>query len=397
MIFPRSAGLRPTCASPPQEEMAKRTARDLGASLLVQPVAGVAHQGDMDHYTRLRTFMALAAGDVETADCFAVLTLPGRVAGDREMIWQAILARNFGANHLIAAPDDSSHSQSAAALERVAAYTSEVGVRMVPYEVMAYVPEEDRYCEARALPAHKTAVTLSDERAVEGYLDRGRPLPDWYAHAAVADILAQAHPPRGRRGFCVWFTGLPSAGKSTIADILTVLLMERGRQATVLDGDVVRTHLSKGLGFSRDDRDTNILRIGFVAAEIVRHQGVVVCAAVSPYLATREQVREMVGPDRFIEVFVDTPLVVCEQRDVKGFYARARSGLLRGFTGVDDPYEAPVFPDIALTTGEWTAEENAQRILTYLIERGFLVAESHVAQAKVAQTKKDERGIEAIR
>ncbi len=367
----------------PQEVLAKSAARGLGARLLVQPVAGLAQQGDMERYTRLRTFMALAV-NAETADAFSLLTLPGRVAGDREMIWQAILARNFGANHLIAAPDDSSHSQSAAVIERIAAYTSEIGVKMVPYEELAYVPDEDRYCETRAVPANKTAHTLSDDRAVDEYLAKGRPLPPWYTRGEVGDILAQAHPPMGRRGFCVWFTGLPSAGKSTISDILTVLLMERGRQATVLDGDVVRTHLSKGLGFTREDRDTNILRIGFVAAEIVRHQGVVVCAAVSPYLATREKAREMVGPDRFIEVFVDTPLAVCEQRDVKGFYAKARAGSLRGFTGVDDPYEAPIFPDIALTTGEWTPEENAQRILRYLVERGFLVAELPVEMAATA-------------
>jgi len=195
----------------------------------------------------------------------------------------------------------------------------------------------------------------------------------------AADVLARAYPPLQQQGFCIWFTGYPSAGKSTIADILAVMMMERGRQATLLDGDVVRTHLSKGLGFSRADRDTNILRIGFVAAEIARHHGSVICAAVSPYRSTREQVRNMVGSERFIEVFVDTPLAVCEKRDVKGFYARARAGELHGFTGVDDPYEAPAAPEIVLTTTDSSPEESARRIVRYLTERGFLAQQSFSA------------------
>jgi len=363
-----------------QEEMVRSAAQSIGASLLVQPVTDIAPPGDMTPYTRLRTFMALAEDDSFGA-LFAMLTLSQRTGDDRQTILQAIMARNFGANCLIAAADGSEHAPDASDLERIARYTNEIGVRMIPFEEWAYVPEDNHYQNVRELASGKTMLNLTGMRASEEYLTQGRPLPLWFVRPAVAEILAHANPPRGRRGFCVWFTGLPSAGKSTIAEILTVLLMEKGRQATVLDGDVVRTHLSKGLGFSREDRDTNILRIGFVAAEIARHQGVVVCAAVSPYLATRERVREMVGPDRFVEVFIDTPLAVCEQRDAKGFYARARAGELTGFTGVDDPYEPPVFPDIALTTGEWTAEENAQRIMQYLVERGFLAPRVTGAQA----------------
>jgi sulfate adenylyltransferase len=171
---------------------------------------------------------------------------------------------------------------------------------------------------------------------------------------------------------CIWFTGLSGAGKSTTADILTVLLLERGRQVTVLDGDVVRTHLSKGLGFSKEDRDTNIRRIGFVAAEVVRHGGVVLCAAVSPYRATRNDVRNMVNAEHFVEVFVDTPLEVCEMRDTKGMYAKARRGEIKDFTGIDDPYEAPLHPDITLNTVSHTPEENAHLILDYLKQQGFV-------------------------
>ena len=165
---------------------------------------------------------------------------------------------------------------------------------------------------------------------------------------------------------------MSGAGKSTTAEVLTFLLMEHGRQVTVLDGDVVRTHLSKGLGFSKEDRDVNILRIGFVASEIVRHVGVAVCAAVSPYQATRDDVRNMVGGDRFIEVYVDTPLLVCEERDAKGMYAKARRGEIKGFTGIDDPYEPPDNPELKLDTVDYTAEENARLILNCLLERGFV-------------------------
>ena len=154
--------------------------------------------------------------------------------------------------------------------------------------------------------------------------------------------------------------------------MLTDLLMEHGRQVTVLDGDVVRTHLSRGLGFSKEDRDINIRRIGFVASEIVRHGGVAVCAAVSPYRATRDDVRNMVGSDRFVEVFVDTPLEVCEQRDAKGMYAMARRGEIKGFTGIDDPYEPPESPELTLDTVGHAAEDNAQLIREYLLDRGFV-------------------------
>jgi sulfate adenylyltransferase len=188
----------------------------------------------------------------------------------------------------------------------------------------------------------------------------------------VAEILAESYPPRHRQGACIWFTGLSGAGKSTTAEVLAVLLLEHGRQVTVLDGDVVRTHLSRGLGFSREDRDLNIRRIGFVAAEIVRHSGLVICAAVSPYRATRNDVRGLVASGRFVEVFVDTPLEVCEARDAKGLYARARRGEIQAFTGIDDPYEAPLNPELTLDTVAHTAEENARRILDYLTQAGLV-------------------------
>jgi sulfate adenylyltransferase len=174
-------------------------------------------------------------------------------------------------------------------------------------------------------------------------------------------------------GVCIWFTGLSGSGKSTTAESLSFLLQEIGRVSTLLDGDVVRTHLSKGLGFSKEDRDTNVRRIGFVAAEIVRHDGIVICAAVSPYKATRQEVRQMVGREKFLEVFVNTPLWLCEQRDPKGLYAKARRHELIGFTGIDDPYELPENPEIILDTAANSQDVNANLILQYLREKGLLI------------------------
>jgi len=226
---------------------------------------------------------------------------------------------------------------------------------------------------------------MSGSTVREKYLNRGVSLPQWFTRPEVAQVLTQAHPPLHRQGFCIWFTGLSASGKSTTAEILTEFLLERGRQVTLLDGDVVRTHLSKGLGFSREDRDINIRRIGFVASEIVRHGGAVICAAVSPYRATRNECRSLIGNDRFIEVYVNTPLEVCESRDRKGMYARARAGQITGFTGIDDPYEVPTNPEIILDTIHSSPEANADRILSDLITRGLI--EDFVSSEQLSQAK----------
>jgi len=245
-------------------------------------------------------------------------------------------------------------------------------VKMLPFPELVYLPDEDRFEDASNVPDGRSSFSLSGTTVRQDYLDVGKPLPEWFTRPEVAGVLSQAHPPRHRQGFCVWFTGLSASGKSTTAEILTVMLLERGRQVTVLDGDIVRTHLSKGLGFSREDRDVNIRRIGFVAAEIVRHGGAVICAAVSPYRSTRNECRSMVGSNRFIEVYVDTPLEVCEERDPKGMYARAREGLIKGFTGIDDPYESPTNPEIVLDTVQSSPQTNAERILAELITRNYV-------------------------
>jgi sulfate adenylyltransferase len=368
------------------EEMLKRATHRVDGILLLHPVVGLTKPGDVDHYTRVRTYKALVqCADVADRLLLALLPLAMRLAGPREALWHALIRRNYGANHLIvgrdhASPGLDSHGKpfygpyDAQAL--VEQYRAELGVGVIPFEELVYLPDEDRYEEvSRVSPQARTA-SISGTQVRQEYLNKGRKLPHWFTRPEVAEILAEAYPQRHQQGVCIWFTGLSGAGKSTTAEVLTALLLERGRQATVLDGDVVRTHLSKGLGFSKEDRDTNIRRIGFVAAEIVRHGGTAICAAVSPYSATRHEVRNMVGQDRFIEVFVDTPLEVCEQRDAKGMYAKARRGEITGFTGIDDPYEPPTHPEITLETVVQTPQENARRILAYLIQRGFVRADA---------------------
>ncbi|HEU4479639.1 MAG TPA: adenylyl-sulfate kinase, partial [Pyrinomonadaceae bacterium] len=218
-----------------------------------------------------------------------------------------------------------------------------------------------------------STITLSGTEVRQSYLQQGRSLPDWFTRPEVSAILESSHPPRHRQGFCLWFTGLSCSGKTTTANIVTTKLMEHGRQVTLLDGDVVRTHLSRGLNFTKEDRDTNVRRIGFVASEIVRHGGAVICAAVSPFKATRDECRSLVGKDRFIEVFVDTPIEICEARDQKGMYARARAGEIDNFTGINDPYEPPIGAELTIDGVNRSSEENADYVLAYLIEQGFLL------------------------
>jgi sulfate adenylyltransferase len=364
------------------EELTKRAIDTLDATLLLHPSVGMTRPGDVDHYTRVRTYRALAKR-YYAADrvVLALLPLAMRMAGPREAVWHALIRRNYGATHFIVGRDHASPGVDSRGQPFYGPYDAqillqrhhdELGVKMVPFQELVYLPDDDRYEEVVHVASGVRTATISGTEVREEYLSRGRTLPEWFTRPETAAILADTYPPRHRQGVCVWFTGLSGAGKSTTAEVVTMLLLELGRQVTLLDGDVVRTHLSKGLGFSPDDRDTNIRRIGFVASEIVRHGGVAVCAAISPYRATRNEVRQMVGADHFIEVFVDTPLDECERRDAKGMYAKARRGEIRGWTGIDDPYEPPQNPELTLDTLRWSAEDNARRIVTYLTETGFV-------------------------
>jgi sulfate adenylyltransferase len=366
------------------EELTKRAAARVGGALLIHPVVGMTKPGDVDHYTRVRAYKTLVERYYDkSTTVLSLLPLAMRMAGPREAVWHAIIRRNYGANHFIVGRDHAGPGVDSSGRPFYGPYDAqnllqrcepEVGVKMIPFKEIVYLPDEARFEEQDQVPAGTRVATLSGTQVREEYLSKGASLPEWFTRPETAAILSKISLPAHQQGFCICFTGLSGAGKSTIAEIVAILLMEHGRQVTVLDGDVVRTHLSKGLGFSKEDRDTNILRIGFVASEIVRHHGVVICAAVSPYRAARNECRSMVGKKRFIEIFVDTPLEVCEQRDIKGMYAKVRRGGIKGFTGIDDPYEEPLNPEFRLNTTDCFPEDNAHEIIDYLIDRDFLIS-----------------------
>jgi sulfate adenylyltransferase len=368
------------------EELTKRAAEAVGGSLIIHPVVGMTKPGDVDHYTRVRIYKALVENYYDKdSTLLSLLPLAMRLAGPREALLHAIIRRNHGANHFIVGRDHAGPGKDSTgkpfygpydAQEIMKQYENELGVKMIPFEELVYLPDEERYVEAKDIPQGARTLNISGTQVRDDYLAKGKLLPEWFTRPETAGILRQMYPPRHDQGFCIWFTGLSGSGKSATTQVLTELLLEHGKTITVLDGDVVRTHLSKGLGFSKEDRDTNILRIGFVAGEIVRHKGVVVCAAISPYRAAREEARKFVGADNFIMAYMDTPVEVCEQRDVKGLYAKARQAMVdgkpMGFTGVDDPYEPPIDPEISLQGFGATPEENAHKIITYLENQGFI-------------------------
>lgn len=362
------------------EEMTKLAIASVDGTLLLHPVVGMTKPGDVDYFARVRTYKVMAEHYYpQDRVLLALLPLAMRMAGPREAVWHALIRRNYGANHLIVGRDHASPGVDSnnrpfygpyEAQELLAKFSDELGVAVIPFQELKYNASTAIYEESSG--EQTTGLTLSGTEIREQYLYQGRRLPEWFTRPEVATILADTYPARDRTGFCVWFTGLSGAGKSITAEILTALLLEQGRRVTLLDGDVVRTHLSKGLGFSKADRDTNIKRIGFVASEIVRHGGIAVCAAVSPYRAARNAVRAMMGAGRFFEVFVSTPLEICEQRDPKGIYARYRRGEIANLTGVDDPYEAPEKAEMTLDTLANTAEQNARLIVAELQRAGFI-------------------------
>jgi len=314
----------------------------------------------------------------------SLLPLAMRMAGPKEALLHAIIRRNHGANHFVVGRDHAGPGNDSAgkpfygpydAQEAMKNYESELGVKMIPFEMLVYLPDEDRYVEEKDIPKGAKTLNISGTQVRDEYLAKGKLLPEWFTRPETAEILREMYPARNKQGFCIWFTGLSGSGKSATTQVLTSLMLERGRELAILDGDVVRTHLSKGLGFNREDRDINILRIGFVAGEITRAGGAVICAAISPYRSAREEARKMVG-DNFIMAYMDTPIEICEERDVKGLYAKARQamdeGKPMGFTGVDDPYEPPIDPEITLKGYGSSPEENARIIIKYLEDQGYL-------------------------
>jgi sulfate adenylyltransferase len=363
------------------ETMIQRALEQTDGVLLLHPVVGPTKPGDVDYHNRVRTYKVLAER------CFppkrvllSLLPLAMRLAGPREALLHTIIRRNFGANHFIVGRDHASPGvdengaafyEPYAARELVEQHAAELEMKIIAFEEFVYLPGSDAYEERSKVASGDEFIPLSGTTVREQYLNVGKPLPDWFVRREVAEILEESVPPRFKQGVCLWFTGLSGAGKSTIAEIVTSMLTATGRQVTLLDGDVVRANLSAGLGFDRAGRDANIRRIGFVAGEIVRHRGVAICAAISPYRTTRNEVRKSIG-ENFIEIYVSTPIDVCESRDPKGLYARARRGELKDFTGIDDVYEEPHSAELRFDTIDQSAEEIASSIIEYLTERGYI-------------------------
>ncbi len=364
------------------EEITKKAMESINGALLIHPTVGVTRPGDIDYYTRVRCYKVLVGNCYDPSrTLLSLIPLAMRMAGPREALWHGIIRRNYGANYFIVGRDHAGPGRGSSgtpfygpydAQKLFKKYEEEIGVNMVPFRELVYIPDKSRYEEKdEVISSGKKYLTISGTHVREKYLANGDKLPEWFTIPEIAEILHESNSPQHKQGFCVWLTGLPCSGKSTIAEILTTMIMAKGRKVTLLDGDVVRTHLSKGLGFSKEDRFTNVLRVGFVASEIVKHSGVAICALVSPYRSARSQVRSIIGAN-FIEVFVDAPIDVCEKRDAKGLFVKARKREIRGFTGVDDPYELPVSPEVHVVTTDIEPEEGAKTIIDFVIKKGFI-------------------------
>jgi len=360
-----------------------RAAKNVEANLLIHPVVGLTKPGDVDHYTRVRCYQALLPRYPSQTVKLALLPLAMRMAGPREAVWHAIIRKNYGCTHFIVGRDHAGPGKDAqgrefyspyAAQELFTKYEEELGILMVPFQEMVYLEERDEYVSLNEVPDGSRVLNLSGTE-LRRRLAEGGTIPQWFTYPEVAQEVRRTHPPRHQQGFSIFFTGLSGAGKSTIANVILVKLMEMGgRPVTLLDGDIVRKNLSSELGFSKEHRDINIRRIGYVAAEISKNGGVAICAPIAPYESVRIDVRHMVETSGggFILVHVKTSLEVCEQRDVKGLYAKARAGILKQFTGISDPYESPEKAEVVIDTIDRTPEEAAQEVILYLEKVGFI-------------------------
>ncbi|MGH9127155.1 MAG: bifunctional sulfate adenylyltransferase/adenylylsulfate kinase [Acidimicrobiales bacterium] len=365
-------------------ELTRRASAELEANLLIHPSVGMTKPGDVDHYTRVRCYQAVLKSYPMHTAMLSLLPLAMRMGGPREAVWHAIIRKNHGCTHLIVGRDHAGPGKDAdgkpfygpyEAQELLAANTKELGVGMVPFQMMLYVPEQDAYQPEDEVPFGTHTLNISGTE-LRTRLNEGREIPAWFTYPDVATELRRSYPPRHQQGFTVFFTGLSGSGKSTIANVLLTKFLEvGGRPVTLLDGDIVRKNLSSELGFSKEHRDINIRRIGFVASEITKNGGIAICAPIAPYESVRQEVRSMIAPHGgFVLVHIDTPIDVCEQRDRKGLYAKARAGLIKEFTGISDPYEAPTESEVVVDTSALSAEEAAQQIILHLEREGFVSA-----------------------
>jgi sulfate adenylyltransferase len=363
-------------------ELTFRAAKSIEANLLIHPSVGMTKPGDVDYFTRVRCYQLLLSKYPRGTVKLALLPLAMRMGGPREAIWHAIIRKNHGCTHLIVGRDHAGPGSDIdgkpfygpyEAQERFRQYEADIGVTMVPFSMMVYLEEQDQYVPDHEVPQGAHVLNISGTE-LRQRLNEGREIPTWFTYPEVVQELRRSFPPRHKQGVAIFFTGLSGSGKSTIANVLRTKFLEvGGRPVTLLDGDHVRQHLSSELGFSKEHRDINIRRIGYVASEITKNGGIAICAPIAPYDATRKAVREMVeASGGFILVHVATPLEVCEGRDRKGLYAKARAGMVKEFTGISDPYEEPTDAEVVIDTTNLTPEEAAQEIILHLEREGFI-------------------------
>jgi len=365
-------------------ELTMRAAKQVEANLLIHPSVGMTKPGDVDYFVRTRCYQLLLPKYPHGTVALSMLPLAMRMGGPREAIWHGLIRKNYGCTHLIVGRDHAGPGKDNDgkpfygpydAQELFKKHEAEMGVKMVPFQMMVYLQNEDRYVPADEIPQGAKVLDISGTE-LRQRLNEGRDIPSWFTYPEVVKELRRSYPPRDKQGVTIFFTGLSGSGKSTIANALITKFLEMGgRPVTLLDGDLVRKHLSSELGFSKEHRDTNIRRIGYVASEITKNGGIAICAPIAPYEATRKAVRQMIEPfGGFILVHVATSIDVCEQRDRKGLYAKARAGIVKEFTGISDPYEAPTQSEVVIDTATLSPEEAAQTIILHLEREGFVGA-----------------------
>ena len=366
------------------QELTFRAAKEAQANLLIHPVVGMTKPGDVDHFTRVRCYEAVLDKYPAATTTMSLLNLAMRMAGPREAVWHGLIRANHGCTHFIVGRDHAGPGKNSNgedfygpydAQELFKQHQDEIGLEMVDFKHMVYVQEKAQYYPANEVLEGDTVLDISGTE-LRRRLREGLEIPEWFSFPEVVKELRRTSPPRSKQGFTVFFTGLSGSGKSTIANALMVKLMEMGgRPVTLLDGDVVRKHLSSELGFSKEHRDINIRRIGYVASEITKNGGIAICAPIAPYTATRRSVREMVESfGAFVEVHVATSLEECERRDRKGLYKLAREGKIKEFTGISDPYEAPTAAELVVDTEGTEVDYCAQQVLLKLESMGLIAA-----------------------
>ncbi|OQX32559.1 MAG: adenylyl-sulfate kinase [Candidatus Sedimenticola endophacoides] len=360
-------------------DLALNAAKAARAHILLHPTVGITKPGDPHHYARVHCYQKVLDHFPQHLTMLSLLPLSMRLAGPREALLHAIVNQNYGCSHIMigpyfASPPERGFYPDYSAQELVARHQERLEILLIATELHRYSPQRGCYLPLSELEAQGEKGEYLKGALFRQMLQQGKVVPDWYSFPEVLDELKRIYPPRHKQGLTLFFTGLSGSGKSTLARILEAKLVEEGsRPVTLLDGDVVRLNLSSELGFSREHRDLNIRRIGFVANEITKNGGIAICAPIAPYAETRRAVRQLIEPHgAFIEIHVSTPLEVCEARDRKGLYAKARKGIIPAFTGISDPYEEPQRPEFRIDTAGHGPMEAAQEILLYLLAEGYL-------------------------